>query len=283
MTNSIYKDALERIQSEEKNVSFYSDNIIDEAYKMIIFIKDLLSELKTHVLRQGFSDKREEISFFKQIKPKILGKLVYYNKLSRIETTRPVSNGKLCSTYYSNHMKDLKKEFKVHILNSSFYRYYRSGRTDKDEIYFRLGNINFYDGLNSFVFEIDTHFSTYYDYKIARIIANDLLYSYLLSKIEPYNHPGKLTTVLPFKNGKIRWTDSKNALIELLYALHVTGSISNGRISLKKLSILFQELFSVQLGDIHHAFHRMKDRTDDRTLFLNHLKKSLEQYMDKNL
>ncbi|MCX2679626.1 RteC domain-containing protein [Galbibacter sp. EGI 63066] len=283
MTNSIYQEALERIKSKEKNVSFYSDNIIDETYKMIIFTKDLLNELKTHVLRQGFSDMREEISFFKQIKPKILGKLVYYNKLSRIETTRPVSNGKLYNTYYSNHMKDLKREFKVHILNSNFYRYYRSGRTDKDEIYFRLGHINFYDGLNSFVFEIDTHFSTYYDYKIARIIANELLYTYLLSKIEPYNHPGTLTTVMPFENGKVRWTDSKNALIELLYALHVTGSISNGRISLKKLSILFQELFSVQLGDIHHAFHRMKDRADDRTIFLNHLKKSLEQYMDKNL
>lgn len=283
MTNFIYQDALKRIQTEEKNVSLCTDNIIDETYQMIIFLKGLLSELKTHVLEQGFSNAQEETNFFKRIKPQILGKLVYYNKLSRIETTRPVSNGKLYNSYYSNHMKKLRKEFKEHILNSDFYRYYRSGRTDKDEIYFRLGHINFYDGLNSFVFEIDIHFSTYYDYKIARIIANDFLYSYLLSKIEPYNRPDTSYTVLPLENGKVRWTDSKNALIELLYALHVTGSISNGRISLKKLSFLFQELFNVQLGDIHHAFHRMKDRIDDRTLFLNHLKKSLEHYMDKSL
>ncbi|WP_037315912.1 RteC domain-containing protein [Salegentibacter sp. Hel_I_6] len=283
MRNSIYKNALTRIQSEEKNVSLCSNNIINETYRMIIFIKDLLCELKTHILTQGFSDEQEEINFFKEIKPQILGKLVYYNKLSRIETTRPVSNGKLYNTYYSIHMRKLKKEFKVHILNSFFYRYYRSGRTDKDAIYFRLGHINFYDGLNSFVFEIDTHFSTYYDYKIARIIANELLYVYLLSKIEPYNHTDRFSTVLPFENEKVRWTDSKNALIELLYALHITGSISNGRIGLKKLGLLFQELFNIQLGDIHHAFHRMKDRTGDRSIFLNHLKKSLEQYMDKGL
>lgn len=283
MTNFIYKDALERIQLEEKNVSLCTDNIIEETYRMIIFIKDLLCELKAHVLKEGFSDIDEETHFFKKIKPQILGRLVYYNKLSRIETIRPVSNGKLYNTYYADHMRKLKIEFKEHILNSDFYRYFRSGRTDKDEIYFRLGHINFYDGLNSFVFEIDTHFSTYYDYKIARIIANELLYTYLLSKIEPFSHPNTLFTALPFENGKVCWTDTKNALIELLYALHVTGSISYGRTGLKKLSILFQELFSVQLGDVHHAFHRMKDRAGDRTLFLNHLKKSLEQYMDKDL
>lgn len=28
-----------------------------------------------------------------------------------------------------------------------------------------LGNINYYDGLNSFVFEIDPNFSTHFDYK----------------------------------------------------------------------------------------------------------------------
>ncbi len=38
--------------------------------------------------------------------------------------------------------------------------------------------------MNSFVFEIDLHFSTYYDYKVARIIANDLLLNYLHLKIE---------------------------------------------------------------------------------------------------
>lgn len=283
MSNFIYQNALKSIKIKEKNVSLCTDNIIDETYQMIVFLKGLLSELKTHVLEQGFSNAQEEINFFKNIKPKILGKLVYYNKLSRIETTRPVSNGKLYNSYYSNHMKKLKKGFKEHILSSDFYRYYRSGRTDKDDIYFRLGHINFYDGLNSYVFEIDMHFSTYYDYKIACIIANDFLYSYLLSKIEPHNQIDTLSTGLPLENKKVRWTDSKNALIELLYALHISGSISNGRISLKKLSFLFQELFNVQLGDVHHAFHRMKDRVDNRTLFLNHLKKSLEHYMDKSL
>ncbi len=171
MAKVIYKDVLERIRKEEKNVGLTTDNIIDESYRMIAYLQDLLNELKVYVLEKGFPNVKDEIDFFKSIKPQILGKLVYYNKISRIETTCPVSNGKMYSTYYSSQMKKLKKEFKDHIFNSEFYRYYRSGRTEKDNIYFRLGQINFYDGLNSFVFEIDTHFSTYYDYKIARIMS----------------------------------------------------------------------------------------------------------------
>lgn len=281
MAKFIYKDVLSQIQKEERKVALSTDNIIEECYKMIGYLQELLRQLKMDVLKHGFAKENEEIDFFKRIKPQILGKIVYYNKVSRIETTCPVSDGQLYLNYYSNQMKKLNKEFKDHILISDFYRYYKSGRVDKDNIYFRLGNINFYDGLNSFVFEIDTHFSTYYDYKTARIIANENLYFYLNSKICNNAPEGPSTVNLILDNSDIHWTDSKSALIELIYALYASASVSNGRISLTKLSAIAQELFNVQLGDIHHAFHRMKDRAGDRASFLNHLKNSLEQYMDK--
>ncbi|WP_368876916.1 RteC domain-containing protein, partial [Proteus vulgaris] len=38
-------------------------------------------------------------------------------------------------------------------------------------------------GLNSFVFEIDILFSTYYDYKASRIIAHNMLQNYLQEKV----------------------------------------------------------------------------------------------------
>nr|WP_240768654.1 RteC domain-containing protein [Olivibacter sp. XZL3] len=74
---------------------------------------------------------------------------------------------------FSEQLQKLKREYRERIYNSDFYRYYRSGRTDHDETYFSLGNINLHDGLNSFVFEIDSLFSTYYDNKVVRIIANE--------------------------------------------------------------------------------------------------------------
>jgi hypothetical protein len=242
----------------------------------------LLFTVKKYVIEEGFKNDEEEIYFFNTIKPKILGKLIYYNKVYRIETGCPVNNGKIYHTYFTSRLQELKKEYTDQICNSDFYRYYRSGRSDKDEVYFRLGNINYHDGLNSFVFEIDPQFSTFYDYKVARIIANELLYNYLLTKINPDENPDVI-----LQNSEstkdVFWTNSKNALIELVYALYASGAISHGKIGIRKISIMFQILFRVPLGDLHHAFHRMKTRTGSRTTFLDQLKISLEEYMDKEL
>ena len=281
MIQSIYKEALRCIRAAEKEITFETATIIEESYQMTSVLRDLLSKMKEHVLEKGFQDANEEIEFFKNIKPQILGKLIYYNKVFRIESSCPVGSGKLYHKYFSNELDQLKQEYKEHIYNTDFYRYYRLGRTDWDHNLFQLGKIDLHNGVNSFVFEIDTHFSTYYDYKAAKIISGELLYNYLLSRLEP-DEPENI--FLPEGNGRdFFWSDSKNALIELIYALHAAGSISNGKLGIRKISSVFQLLFRIQLGDVHHAFHRMKDRRESRTLFLDHLKASLDQHMEKEL
>lgn len=276
------QNILSEIQRKETKIATETSHMIDEAYQMTTYLQDLLNNLKSYVVSEGFKNEDAEIDFFKNTKPHILGKLIYYNKIFRIETACPVNKGKIYGIYFSNQLRELKKEYSEHICNSDFYRYYRSGRTDNDHNYFLTGKINYHDGLNSFVFEIDAQFSTYYDYKIARIIANDLLYSYLLTKIKPDE---SMDSLLNKANADkdIFWTESKNALIELIYALYISGAISHGKISIKKLSLIFQILFRIQLGDIHHAFHRMKDRVGPRTTFLQQLKTAMEEYMDKNI
>jgi hypothetical protein len=279
---STYKDALYSILKKEQEISLESVHVIDESYRMIVFLQDLLSDMKKRVLDHHFTEENEEIEFFRIIKPQILGKLIYYNKVYRIETSCPVNSGKMYYKYFSCELQQLKNEYKEHICNSEFYRYYRSGRTDRDHDFFKLGKINLNTGLNSFIFEVDTQFSTYYDYKVSRIIADELLYNYLILKINPVDKPDMvLQNAESIKD--VFWTESKNAVIELIYALYASGAISNGKVGIRKISLIFQLLFRVQLGDIHHAFHRMKDRAGNRTLFLDQLKSSLEHYMDKDL
>jgi hypothetical protein len=270
------------IHNKEDKISSQSKRLIDEAYEMTLYLQDLLFSVKKIVTEEGFKDDEEEIHFFRIIKPQILGKLIYYNKVYRIETTCPVSNGKMYYSYFSGQLANLKREYIDHICNSDFYRYYRSGRTDRDDIFFKRGNINYHDGLNSIVFEIDPTFSTFFDYKTARIIANELLYSYLLTKINPDEDPDVILQKSE-SSKDVFWTESKNALIELVYALHAAGVISHGKIGIRKISLMFQILFRIPLGDLHHAFHRMKTRTGSRTAFLDQLKTSLEEYMDKDL
>lgn len=282
MIKTIYKQALISIQKEEQKISLEADHVIEEAFHMAAFLRNLLSDMKNHISENGFSNDNEEIEFFKTIKPQILGKLFYYNKVFRIETSSPVMDGKMFFKYFSNELQELKQEFKEYSYNSDFYRYYRSGRTDMDHIFFQLGNIDINFGLNSFAFEIDTNFSTYYDYKVAKIISNELLYNYLLSKTTP-DETENLMFLNSRSNKNLFWSESKNALIELIYALYASGAIANGKIGISQISRVFQNLFNIQLGDIHHAFHRMKDRAGERTSFLNQLRSSLEEYMDKDL
>ncbi|ALR29219.1 tetracycline regulation of excision, RteC [Chryseobacterium sp. IHB B 17019] len=279
MKNKIYDDVLRSISAREKGILLDSRAIIDDSYRMTLFLHDLLSKLKDHVLKNGFSNKSEEVEFFKEYKPQILGKLIYYNKLYRIETgcPCPISSGKLYQKYYSSELHHLKQEYIDQISGTDFFRYYRSGRSDLDHQFFELGKINFNSGLSSYVFEIDEHFSTYYDYKIAKIVAYELLLKFLLTKI----NADYVET--PATDKEIFWTESKNALVELIYALHCSESIAGGRVGISKISAVMQDVFRIKLGDIHHAFHKMKFRAGSRTVYLDNLKASVENYMDRDL
>lgn len=281
MKRSLF-DLIPNINNKQQKVSTEACNLIDEASMMITYLQEELSSARTFVYENGFKNDMEEIAFFRNIKPEILGKLIYYNKVYRIEISCPATEGKIYQAHFMAHTEELKQEYKEHICGSDFYRYYRSGRKDKDNFYYQRGNINYHEGLNSFVFEIDPKFSTYYDYKVARIVANDLLYSYLINKISLDESSDTV-----FQNSDaikdLLWTDSKNALIELIYALHVSKSVSHGEVGIRKLSLVIQILFKIPLNDIHHAFHRMKDRTGSRTVYLDYLKQCLDDYMDKSL
>lgn len=270
------------IHNKEDKVSLQSKRLIDEAYEMTVYLQDLLFSVKKFVTEKNFKNDAEEIHFFRTIKPQILGKLIYYNKVYRIETGCPVSTGKMYESYFAGQLANLKREYIEHICNTDFYRYYRSGRTDRDDTYFKRGHINYHDGLNSIVFEIDPDFSTFFDYKTARIISNELLYTYLLTRISPDENPDMIFQK-PESSKDVFWTESKNALIELIYALYASASISHGKLGIRKISMMFQILFGITLGDLHHAFHRMKTRSGNRTAFLDQLKLSLEEYMDKDI
>ena len=72
---------------------------------------------------------------------------------------------------------------------------------------------------------------------------------YLVIKINPVDRPNIAST-----NGEstenIFWTESKNSLIELIYALHVSGAISHGKTGIRKISSVLQVLFQNMLRSI---------------------------------
>ncbi|EHO09897.1 RteC domain-containing protein [Myroides odoratimimus] len=277
MNQTTTKNALTKITQKETDLGSLESFSMSKALEMVDYLKSVLIQIKKQVLLYGFANEEQEIDFFKNTKPLILGKLIFYNKLYFFKSESP-SDIVSTKLYYQEKLNELHLEYKKHLLYSDLYKYYKTNSTHRDIEYFTTGKINKTNLVSTFSFEIDTRFSTLYDYKLARIIAYELLSEYLNQKTITHNNLSSTAT----KNS-ITWSESNSALIELIYALYVTKSINHGKVKIKKLSKALGQVFQINISDnIHHTFHRMKTRNYSRTMFLDKLKKSLEDYMDKD-
>ncbi len=271
--NMFFDEILNEVRDKYGSIKFES-NEIEIARKMISYLHEKLELMKKHLLDFNFSTAEEEIHFFKEIKPEIHGLLIFYKHVYCVETTCPIGNAQKNIQHYTNYLEKVSKSNKRYYRSNSFYQYIKSGRTDKDYLYFlRQKNDDIvYSGDQTFTF-FDLQFSTFYDSVFSLIKAEEKLHIYVNSKID--ESPRNSINV-----GNLDWSNSKSSMIELIYALHISKSIPKSNI--RKIANVFEQIFDIKLGDIHHTYHRMKYRTDSRTLFLDQLKQALETHLGES-
>ncbi len=236
-----------------------------------------LQKLKFSFEKEKIKSHEQEIDFFKNVKPKFTSKLIYYNAVIKIETKKPHGGERILKKYLYNELDKLKRYFDS---NLDFYRYYRTGSSYLDHKYFVRGKFDVKLALDSFYFEADHTFSTSHDFKVAKILAHDLIQVYLEDKllIMENKDPKEKSQVQP--KVKQIWTGSKVALIELLYALHTEGVFNNGASDLKDIAEYLEAVFDIDLGQYHRAFLEIRMRKSDQTKFLNTLKEKLVKRME---
>lgn len=161
--------AIKELEKEPDNPNHLTEAAID------LIIKSL-SGLKEYVLKHGFKNADEEIRFFKHLKPAIVAKLIYYNAVYNIEARKPYGGTKRIRKYLNAELRKRKRYFDS---NLEFYKYHRTNSTYLDHKYFLRGKHDIKLGLDTFYFEADHSFSTSHDYRVAKIIANDLIQVYL--------------------------------------------------------------------------------------------------------
>lgn len=252
------------------------DNILQKSEEIIKVILKTLEQLKKMVTKHKFKSKHEEILFFKTIKPQFTSKLYYYMAVFRIASQAPLGGATILKKYYDSEQENIKKFIDE---NLDFYQYYRMNSTYLDEKYFLRGNVDFKINLNNHYFELDTKFATTHDYKVALIMAYDLLSIYIDRKIleidKSLNGTGALSS------SKLKWTASKVSLIELIYALQTEGVFNNGTANVKDITDHFQEMFNVDLGQYRRIFLDIRTRKEDRARFINTLKDKLLLRMEE--
>lgn len=265
-----YNKKILELEAALSELEIESDYLTDKIEIAIPIVIKCLSELKEFVLNNDFKSIQEEINFFKYQKPIIVSKLIYYNTVYKIETKRPYGYNRF-KKYFSKELKKLKRFFNSNI---EFYKYYRSNNSFLDEKYFLRGKHDIRLWLDTFYFEADHRFSTSHDYKVAKIIANDLIQVYLEDRLNNIN-------VKRGSDNSLKWTASKTALTELIYALYSHGVFNNGNTDIKLIAKTFEEAFNIELGDFYHTFMELKARKINRTKFLDSLCEALIKKMDE--
>jgi hypothetical protein len=264
---------------EEQLLSISKENIAlsKKAKASIPLCIKALNELKLHVNENGFISRQEEIQFFKECKPQISAKLIFFIQIFNIESKKPVGTGKQVKKYFSNFLKEIN-DFKVN--NVNFYKYYRSEGVYLDEKFFVRNDFNLHLILEPSTFNYDVTFNTSHDHKVAQILSNDLLTVYLhdqLNKLEGNLFAPPENSPCP---NPLKWTDNKNALIELIYALQAAGSFNNGKADVKEIARCIEVNFDIDLGDLYRNFHELRLRKTSRTKYLDALKENLIKRMD---
>jgi hypothetical protein len=255
------------------------DNQFKKCEKAIEIILKSIDNLKKTIVRNNFKTQTEEILFFKEIKPQFTSKLIYFNMVYKIEMKRPNGGNRVLKKYYNNELLKLKAFFDNEL---DFYQYYRSGNSFLDYKYFIRGKFDIKLALDSYYFETDTTFSTSHDFKVAKILANDLIQLYLENQLLMIDNKDNSEKSQRKPNMKMTWTGSKVALVELMYALHTEGVFNNGAADLKDIAEYFEHIFEIDLGQYRRAFLEIRARKSDKTKFIITLNEVLLKRMENS-
>ncbi|MBP0612477.1 RteC domain-containing protein [Chryseobacterium sp. cx-311] len=266
----IMRQIIENIEAEDLS------NI--ERFEKIVMETDLaLRDLKAWVSVFEFDSVAEEVIFFKEIKPMFSAEFMFRSKILELEVSKPNAGQMILKSYYESELQTLKGFVDEY---SDFYSYYRRSATYLDNQYFVRGAVDLKMTTDGNMHNFDERFTTPADPLVARIVANDRLEQYLLRNIyqlEGYYYE-KFTEKSP-----LTWTGSKSALVELLYALHLTHSFNGGSTELSEAVKVFEKTFNMDLGNFYKTLNEVKNRKTGRTKFLQSLQERLEAHFEQEL
>lgn len=269
---------LSNLDDQLKFIDLEQDDPIKCAELSIDVCRKVIEKLKNIILKYKFKNQNEEIKFFKETKPKFFAPLIYHLKIYKIESRKPNGSNEIRKKYLLHELEKLKHYFDS---NLDFYRYYRTQSNYLDHKYFLRGKYDIRLTVDSFFFEADERVSTSHDFKVAKILAHDRLQVYLEEELSILDRKETNMTSQDVPKVKLYWTESKTALIELIYALHSQGAIDNGKADIKDIAALFEHYFGVELGDYYRTFLEIRVRKTGRTKFIDSLKYSLVKRMDE--
>ena len=82
-------------------------------------------------------------------------------------------------------------------------------------------------------------------------------------------------------DSSLRWSGNLSDLAELIYGLHTASCINDGRCDIKEIAEGFERLFNVRLPHIYNRFIAIRNRKNERAVFLKKLYDMLTCKLDE--
>lgn len=239
-------------------------------------LRNAYNQLKTFILAYNFQSEEEEILFFKEIKPRLCFRLIYYRKIYNVELDRPTGTEKQ-REYLTEILNDINKYNHKRL---DFIRYYRSGSSHLDSLYFLRGQTDTDQYMETFSHEFDPNFTTNCDFKVAKILSNDMLSDYLIREFEALNDNNNIIAgSFGFPAVKLTWKGTKTELQEQILSWDSDSAF--GDVPLTQLHNYIQNVFNIQLdSNLSRVLDDLKIRLSP-TPYIDKLKNALLRRMGR--
>lgn len=233
------------------------------------YYRNILSQYRKYIYNYSFKDTQEEIFFFKEVKQYPQVHVFYYSYLWKYYSTCAVTGEPFKIDLIKKEIEKAALFLKKHL---KIFQYKKLNTCCHDTYYFTRPKE---ENITTSNLSFDILFTSAKDILFSKCEAQEKYLRFL---------EGELSTMLGREESgplsKMNWTGSKVDLTELVYALHLSGKIHNGNLTLKELVLYFEKEMGINLGDYHHTFLRLRDRSTP-SKFIDSLRSSLLQRMEE--
>jgi hypothetical protein len=261
---------LEEIKAIENPIYqlFRTTDAIDQAVAALNFLAE----------KVGFIDEKQEVSFFKQVKPELLAMKISEVFRYNLLVNRPVSTQEVQLKYYEEELLALQSVFRM---NAFHYQYYKNKMTHLDLDYF-LKNAGPLTVPLAETFTSETAFSTPMSYLFAKFIAFEQLQYHILEQIEAIKTPElQLKENMATTSSELRWTGDVINIVELAYGIWLTGQLNDGNASLNQIVRWLEINLHVTIGIIQRRFTEIERRKRlSPTKYIDKMKVAILQKID---
>lgn len=227
----------------------------------------ILADLKTEVESKPFKNTEDEISYYKHLKPQICSQALFLQNVLRIESGLPLGNKKRIKKILDSELESLHKFHQTH---KSKFEYLLLNQSHLDQTFFSHKSIN-----RNWVSSIKAA-------QLLNCYLNDKLWALKNNNSQQLSLPLPDFSQLSKSAGKLKWTGTKAEIVELIYALQASGTINDGKATIKSIAEFCEQHFDINLEDYRFAFKSIKNRHRSAK-FLTKLQNTIERLIDDSL